>query len=228
MPGHLNRDRIRDYLAGAGPVEDTSGQATAILRDAVRYAGSDVGFSQLLSAMEQRGEIAREIRGKRTYRIAALDAESAPASAEPDYARAARRPGSATPARAAVTAADVASDPAIDYDALAAALLDRVLTVVAARGPAGQSVEALVGDLQRVTEERDQLRAQVHEFEDRLTRADRNTAILIRLMNPQSVAESPDDVASVPAGGNDVVEALLGALMQAEGSSRPRKTARAS
>jgi len=228
VPGHLNRGRIRDYLAATGPVEDAGGQATAILRDAVSYQGSEVGFSQLLSAMEGRGEITREIRGKRTYRIAARPAESAPSSAEPaDQARRARRPSRATPVGAAITG-EAASEPAIDYDALAAALLDRVLTIVSSRGPAGQSAEGLLGDLQRVTEERDQLRAQVHEFEDRLTRADRNTAILLRLMSPKPLAESRDDLGSVAAEGHEVVDALLGALMRAEGPGRPGKPAQAS
>lgn len=229
MPGHLNRDRIRDFLTAAGPVDDAGGQATAILRDAVSYEGSDVGFSQLLSAMEQRGEIVREIRGKRTYRIAAVDAEPAPVTAEP-AGRGRRRERRSAGARSgpAASAAEITSDSVIDYEALAAALLDRVLAVVAARKPADQAVDALLGDLRQVTEERDQLRAQVHDFEDRLTRADRNTAILLRLMNPKSVPESRDDAASGPAGGNDMIEALLGALMQPEGTSRPDKSAQAS
>lgn len=64
------RFRIRRFLASHGAVEDTSGYATSILKEAVDYQGSSVAFIQLVAAMERDGEIVREIRGKRTYRIA--------------------------------------------------------------------------------------------------------------------------------------------------------------
>ena len=204
MPGHLNRDRIRDYLAAAGAVVDDGGQATAILRAAINYSGSDVGFSQLLSAMEQRGEIEREIRGKRTYRIApARPAGMPPAGLSASTRAHAASSSTISPERAA------GSLPAIDYDALAAALLGRVVSVLNARKPADQNVEGLLADLKRVTAERDGLRARLEEFEDRLSRADRNTAILLQMMRPKS---APDSGESVALASDDLVEALLGTL----------------
>ncbi|HEX4831457.1 MAG TPA: hypothetical protein VH478_10235 [Trebonia sp.] len=43
--------------------------ASTKLAEAVGYPGSSVAFAQLLSGMERDGLIAREVRGKRTYRI---------------------------------------------------------------------------------------------------------------------------------------------------------------
>lgn len=43
--------------------------ASTRLAEAVDYPGSSVAFAQLLSGMERDGLIAREVRGKRTYRI---------------------------------------------------------------------------------------------------------------------------------------------------------------
>lgn len=75
------RVRIRDLLATAGPVVDPSGYATAALKDAIEYQGSNAAFIQLIAAMERDNEIEREIRGKRTYRISATETtlESSPA-----------------------------------------------------------------------------------------------------------------------------------------------------
>jgi hypothetical protein len=70
------RNRIAAYLSNHGPVEDREGRATAILKDAVGYTGTSLGFVQLISSMEKAGHITREVRGKRTYRIApARDAQ---------------------------------------------------------------------------------------------------------------------------------------------------------
>src|SRR6516165_5952584 len=62
------RSRIREYLTQHGPVEDPSGGATALLKDAVGYGGNDVAFIQLITAMDKAAEIHREIRGKRTFK----------------------------------------------------------------------------------------------------------------------------------------------------------------
>src|SRR6188508_309700 len=63
------RERVMAYLAEAGELYDTNGMASTQLAAAVGYPGSSVAFAQLLSGMERSGLIAREIRGKRTYRI---------------------------------------------------------------------------------------------------------------------------------------------------------------
>jgi hypothetical protein len=67
------RDRVLSYLA-AGEISDAKGMASTVLADAVGYPGSSAAFAQLLSGMERSGLIEREIRGKRTYRIAATPA----------------------------------------------------------------------------------------------------------------------------------------------------------
>jgi len=51
--------------------------ASTRLAEAVGYPGSSVAFAQLLSGMERDGLIAREVRGKRTYRITLADGVSA-------------------------------------------------------------------------------------------------------------------------------------------------------
>ena len=69
------RDRVLSYLAD-GEISDPKGMASTVLAEAVGYPGSSAAFAQLLSGMERSGLIEREIRGKRTYRIAATAAES--------------------------------------------------------------------------------------------------------------------------------------------------------
>jgi len=77
------RDRVLSYLAG-GEVNDPKGMAAAVLAEGVGYPGSSAAFAQLLSGMERSGLIERQIRGKRTYRIAAVGhAARARGSAEP-------------------------------------------------------------------------------------------------------------------------------------------------
>jgi hypothetical protein len=69
------RDRVLSYLAD-GEISDPKGMASTVLAEAVGYPGSSAAFAQLLSGMERSGLIEREIRGKRTYRIAATAAGS--------------------------------------------------------------------------------------------------------------------------------------------------------
>jgi hypothetical protein len=97
-----------------------------MLKDAIEYDGSAVAFIQLVAAMDRDGEIARAIRGKRTYRIALEDAGRVNLP-EPS---AAEQSGSVTP--------DAANQPAvvIDYDELARALVREFYHFVAVRQPA--------------------------------------------------------------------------------------------
>ncbi|MBO0787470.1 MAG: hypothetical protein J2P33_15505, partial [Actinobacteria bacterium] len=64
------RDRVISHLAAVGEITDPGGMASTSLAAAVGYPGSSVAFAQLLSGMERADLIEREIRGKRTYRIA--------------------------------------------------------------------------------------------------------------------------------------------------------------
>ena len=91
MPPGQIRQQVVAYLAQHGPFEDSSGRATAKLREVLGYEGSDAAFTQLIAKMDQAGQITREIKGKRTYRISAagdaLDSSLGEASntAEMDY-----------------------------------------------------------------------------------------------------------------------------------------------
>jgi hypothetical protein len=64
------REHIVAYLADTRELFDPGGMASTRLATAVGYPGSSVAFAQLLSGMERSGLIEREVRGKRTYRIA--------------------------------------------------------------------------------------------------------------------------------------------------------------
>ncbi|HZU79948.1 MAG TPA: hypothetical protein VE991_08525 [Acidimicrobiales bacterium] len=157
------RSRVIDYLVANGPIEDKSGRATSRLKEAVGYPGGDAGFIRIVGLMADAGEILREVRGKRTYRIAAP--EGAVAS---------------SPAPAPESSS---GDGELDYDELAASLLARVANVLSAPQPAGgdsaawarrriEQLESRVTALQRdlarakaetdaVREERDALRSQL-------------------------------------------------------------------
>ena len=74
------RDRIIAHLALVAEIADGTGMASTRLAEVVGYPGSSVAFAQLLSGMERDGLISREVRGKRTYRIA-LSAPGARAGA---------------------------------------------------------------------------------------------------------------------------------------------------
>lgn len=79
MPKDLTaRSRITSYLSSHGPIEDEHGRATALLKDAVGYTGSSLGFVQLISSMEKSGSVSREVRGKRTYKIAGTGPVASP------------------------------------------------------------------------------------------------------------------------------------------------------
>ena len=153
------RQVIIDYLTENGPIEDSSGRASAALKEAVGYGKGDAGFNLLISAMEKEGQITREIRGKRTFTIT-LASKATPT--EPV-------PGEDSPEE-------------IDYDELAAALLARTAQVLAsAQEPAEavgwarrriQLLEGRVDELERelartkaeakaTADERDELRGQL-------------------------------------------------------------------
>ncbi|MFE7069079.1 hypothetical protein ACFU96_03150 [Streptomyces sp. NPDC057620] len=124
------RARVRQLLVTSGPVRDPSGYTSAVLKEAVGYRGSAVAFIQLIAAMERDGEIVREIRGKRTYGIAASE----------ETAESFRAQSEAVEAATSQDASPVAGLE-IDYDALAAAILRQLWS--AAKSPeARQGVKA--------------------------------------------------------------------------------------
>ncbi len=136
------RQRVTAYLLSNGPVHDSSGRATSILKEAVGYQGGDAGFSQLVMSMEKAGELRREIRGRRTYRISTVANASGAARPSPTQSETDR----------------------IDYDELAATLLTRVAQVLSS----GQrSDEPATWARRRI----EQLEARVDELQRDLARA---------------------------------------------------------
>jgi hypothetical protein len=116
--------------------------ASTALAEAIGYPGSSVAFAQLLSGMERSGLIEREVRGKRTYRIAAAGAAGAAGlagaagaagvagqgSAPRGSQRRGRQPtgpGDDAGGRGMAVAAARAAD--LDYDELARRLLVQVV-----------------------------------------------------------------------------------------------------
>ncbi|HVT68575.1 MAG TPA: hypothetical protein VHF26_12550 [Trebonia sp.] len=114
------RDRIIAHLALVAEVADGTGMASTRLAEAVGYPGTSVAFAQLLSGMERDGLISREVRGKRTYRIALRYPEDEGAAAPDD--------GPAVVPAAAVEAPD--------YDKLADRVLVRLIRRLAQLSPA--------------------------------------------------------------------------------------------
>jgi hypothetical protein len=156
------RDRIVAHLADVTEIADSTGMASTRLAEAVGYPGSSVAFAQLLSGMERDGLIAREVRGKRTYRITlAAGTRAARAAAASRSAAAPGVPGAhangaqngAGQAAPLGTDRGARTDPAafpagFDYDELARRLLIQVVRRLAAT-PAGleQTVAGLERDL---------------------------------------------------------------------------------
>lgn len=146
------RDRIIAHLAAVAEIADPAGMASTRLAEAVGYPGSSVAFAQLLSGMERDGLIAREVRGKRTYRITLAAAQAAGAARPAMAVRPAAVPGSGMRAEMAgegpwpAATAPAAAPAGFDYDELARRLLIQVIRRLAAT-PA--DLEQTVAGLER-------------------------------------------------------------------------------
>lgn len=92
--------------------------ASTRLAEAVGYPGTSVAFAQLLSGMERDGLISREVRGKRTYRIALS-------------ASAATRRGPDPAAEDSALPSHVAFPAPVDYDELADRVIIRLVRRIA-------------------------------------------------------------------------------------------------
>jgi hypothetical protein len=144
------REHVIAYLTEVTELYDANGMASTHLAAAVGYPGSSVAFAQLLSGMERSGLIAREVRGKRTYRISLGPAHALGAGG------AFRAPGAAMPSGVAAGAAGAAGVGGVagvggipgangagsgigatgfDYDELARRLLVQVVRRLAATEP---------------------------------------------------------------------------------------------
>jgi hypothetical protein len=128
------------YLTEAGELYDANGMASTQLAAAVGYPGSSVAFAQLLSGMERSGLIAREVRGKRTYRIGLGPARPVGSARVVSGVGA----GAAVPGVPKVSGAGAAGPGAagFDYDELARRLLVQVVRRLAAADPEADPSEA--------------------------------------------------------------------------------------
>jgi chromosome segregation ATPase len=156
------------------------------------------GFTQLISTMDRAGELTREVKGKRTYRIAAVaDAPRLRASsgAKSDAAAASSAAAKSAGAKSAAAKSNFAQSDAaesmeMDYDQVASALLVQVVQTLT-KGSTGREgegswarrrierLERQVNELERdlsqakaesksVAEERDELRLQLEHSEGNL------------------------------------------------------------
>jgi hypothetical protein len=154
-----------EYLAQHGPVEDPAGKATSKLRESLSYDGSEASFTQLVANMDRAGQVTRDIKGKRTYRIEAIAPES----------------GLVTPD---------SGDALMDYDQVASALLVQVVQALTKDNKSAESdgswarrrierherriseleheLSAARAETKSLTAERDQLRVQLEHSEGNL------------------------------------------------------------
>jgi hypothetical protein len=164
------RNQVVQHLTQHGPIEDPTGRATAKLRQALDYQGSEASFTQLIANMDRAGQLRREVKGKRTYRIVPVD--SSPSDVQNK------------PAKMQQTNVDM------DYDTLASALLVQVAQTLS-QGNRGREtdgswarrrierLERRINDMERalsqakaesktLTAERDELRLQLEHSEGNL------------------------------------------------------------
>ena len=156
------RTRIRNFLVTQGPVDDPSGHATSTLAEAIAYQGSSVAFIQLIAAMDRDGEIVREIKGKRTYRIAA-GKDLVPLAGLPVLSGTSGAPGADRQAGLVQTDAGTVT---IDYDKLARALVRELWAFVTETVPAGTAAGSL--EAAELVAERERLVAERNEYARRL------------------------------------------------------------
>lgn len=152
------RTRIRQYLADSGPLEEASGHATSALKEAIDYQGSPVAFIQLIAAMDRDGEIEREIRGKRTYRITGTGRSATGIAPAVSHGQ-----GSVRMEAHTTDGTAVAVD--IDYDRLAKALVREFLGAVASGERPAMEDEV---DAARLAAERDDYVRRLEEAREKL------------------------------------------------------------
>ena len=73
MSQSQTRKQVLQHLSQHGPIEDSTGRATAKLRQALGYQGSQENFTELIANMDRAGQFTREVKGKRTYPIVPVD-----------------------------------------------------------------------------------------------------------------------------------------------------------
>jgi hypothetical protein len=183
-------------------IADPTGMASTRLAEAVGYPGSSVAFAQLLSGMERDGLIAREVRGKRTYRITLATSLAAGLGAGPGTAI---RPGPpAASGSGGRTGLDgdgrrLPSAPAMaaaefDYDELARRLLVQVVRRLAVT-PADmqQTVAALELELATAWSRHGTLTAENVRLREELVRTQRDLDSARELNRKAAVGDELSD-----------------------------------
>lgn len=160
------RTRIRNHLVANGPVYDPSGHATSVLRDLISYEGTQVAFIQLVASMDRDGEIAREIKGKRTYRISATPVAEQNVGPRPATANSAAL---SVPLSQSTT--EQGGDLRIDYDKLARAVVRELVSSTTLAAASGESHEEIAADIETLRAERDRMLEERDEYAERLKRA---------------------------------------------------------
>lgn len=225
------RNRVLSHLAAVGEVRDLRGMASTALARAIGYPGSSVAFAQLLSAMERTGLIERDIRGKRTYRIAAAHAADARAGAGTVSAAGAR-------AGAATASADEGARD-LDYDELARRLLAQALRGAASEAghpvfpaaaepePAGAAHGAGDGALQAAVARLERKLADVRAGQRRLTQENARLREQIRAAQQSLTAVRERAGRARPGEFGTAAAALLieRLLTQPGGTGDPRREA---
>jgi hypothetical protein len=204
------RDRIIAHLAATGAIADSTGMASTRLAEAVGYPGSSVAFAQLLSGMERDGLIAREVRGKRTYRITLAEGaviRPAPPGVSGSGGRAGLDgDGKRLPAPHTMSAAE------FDYDELARRLLVQVVRRLAAT-PADlqQTVAALELELSTAWSRHGTLTAENVRLREELVRTQRDLDSARELNRKAAVSDELSDAEVV------LLEGLLTPERDSEG-----------
>ncbi len=179
------RNRIVAYLAEQGPVEDSSGKATSVLKQAIAYEGTDAGFTQVVAAMAKAGLLTRQIRGKRTYRISHSGSSNGNSNGA---------------VRGVVSGSNTSGEGELDYDELAAALLAKATRAAAAPSDTSESASwarrrleqlearnaSLLRDVARANAEAEAVAAERDVLQNQLEAAQHNLSLLTdRLQEPR-------------------------------------------
>jgi hypothetical protein len=230
------RDRVLSYLAD-GEISDPKGMASTVLAEAVGYPGSSAAFAQLLSGMERSGLIEREIRGKRTYRIAAAAGNrrggrngAGGGARQPAAGRGGQPPAAGGSDRPRDIAAP-AGEADFDYDELARRLLVQVVRRLAVSpGPGNDEAQEIAGPadpgpdaaLQQTVDGLEQELASVRSRQRRL--AAENARLREQLQAAQqSLAEAEERASAARATGQlgrpelQLLERLLSATRDQPG-----------
>jgi hypothetical protein len=179
------RNRIVAYLAEQGSVEDSSGKATSVLKQAIAYEGTDAGFTQVVAAMAKAGLLTRQIRGKRTYRISHAGSFNGTSNGA---------------VGGVVSGSSTSGEGELDYDELAAALLAKATRAAAAPTDTSESASwarrrleqlearnaSLLRDVARANAEAEAVAAERDVLQNQLEAAEHNLSLLTdRLQEPR-------------------------------------------